>query len=250
MLLANIYNKPTFRVTNNFRKIISLLLPYLLSGLIVLSCYLVANYRHSRAHWLGGSPDEAWSYLEMRTLNTGDVLCFIKTKSNYFYYTVILIYAFTMVSVLAVYALALKRIAHEGETDRMAAEQMVVKLKKMALTFFTIGACWLFLIFAMKVPHIMFDWLFTIFKFLQSVVLLWVACGHELIKLWRSRTRTRIYKACLRIFDKYLRQPIYNLLQVKESDLGRNVVMLDSPDTSSTRSSKASSLTVVTRDSL
>lgn len=167
-------------------KIFDLLIPYLISGFIVFICFLVTRFGHSKAHWLGGHPDEKWSYLEMRTLNTGEVLCFIKTQSHYFNYTVILIYGLTMLSVIAVYLLAIKRIWYHGEADRMHDEEVrVMKMKKMGLTFFTIGVCWLFLILAMTFQHIVFDWIFRVFKFGQSLVLLWVACGHDFHKLYR-----------------------------------------------------------------
>merc|ERR1739848_861600 len=121
-------------------------------------------------NFLAGGISSPRSYLDMRTLTTGETLCFLQGHS--FTYGIMVPY-FMMISILlGSYAFICFRIVNTSGVDMSKQQQQAGDAKKMLVLFFTTGVCWLFLILPMlQVTGFWMDYLFTVMKGAQSIAL-------------------------------------------------------------------------------
>ena len=177
VMLAAIFMKSWFMMKKWYSKFVILVWPHLLSAIIVLICMRIAKNRGD-GYYYGGLESKK-SYLRMKTLlNTGDTLCFV--QGDYFDFGLILPYGLAMGAVLLSYLFSAKSIIYDHAESDLGANIDKAKnnAKKLILLFFTIGMCWLFLIFSMvkETQSLGVDWTFTILKTLQAFVLFFICC--------------------------------------------------------------------------
>ena len=195
VMVFAIYGKSTFILEDSFRKILILILPYSLAGIIVLICLGVGK-SHGDEHYYGRrtAGNSKKNYLKkVKLQHSDDTLCFV--DGNFFDFAVILPYAIAMSSVITAYLLTIRKLRTHVDVDQdhgsLNIKNHVKNAKKLSILFFTIGGCWLFLILSITVEdrssNLAMAWLFAVFKFLQPVVLLAVVCGfgREIILLLR-----------------------------------------------------------------
>ena len=144
-------------------------MPYLLSSTLCLIQVLVIWKKYDLPYLYGGI-DSPHSYLDMRKLDSGSTVCFVRGYA--FWLGVVAPYAISMAFVIVAYASTIHRIRHTTTNDRCKIQNMKTEASKLFYIFFSIGVCWLFLAFSFTSRGLWSDYIFVIFKCLQSVVLL------------------------------------------------------------------------------
>ena len=148
-----------FRVfVKTWQKILILVMSPLLAAVIVIINYFSLNKEENKQEFYGGIFDAKKTYLQRRLLGNSDkTLCFVHSESYSFYYGLILFYAVSMGLVLITYLSSLHKFAlTEASSDNMKITEQKQTLIKSFLLFFTIGACWLFLILVMVFQEVVF----------------------------------------------------------------------------------------------
>ena len=184
VMVAALYEKSFFSKNKSYIKVIFLIWPYLLSAIVVLTCMKVAK-DYGDGYYYGGLESEK-SYLKMVTLEvTGDVLCFV--DGYFFDYGIILPYGLAMGTVIIAYIASMIGLYKHSPADQSKIDTARTNAKKLVLVFFSIGVCWLFLIISMsKNTSIAVDWIFSIFKAIQALVILWCVCAHKISQILKK----------------------------------------------------------------
>lgn len=137
--------------------------------------------------YLYGAISHPASYLDQRFLSSGKTVCFIKPGHSFWYGTFTFYFLAMFLSVLTFTILAFKLWLFPI-ADRPKYLESVQFLKKVCIQFFTVGICWLSLILTLTGASIFFDYIFIIFKFFQSMSILYIL-NENLVKKLKLRRR-------------------------------------------------------------
>ena len=157
--------------------LIELVLPYLISGVFV-GIAVGVSYSLGTGFFYGGEQNLS-SFLYMRTLNTGGTICFVQGYS--FWLGIILPYGVTMLSVILCYIYLFYKIYTYQEDELNKVQRLKQDCKKMFVLFFTIGVCWLLMVFSIRLELGKWsDWCFIFAKAGQMFVIAFTTYWHRI----------------------------------------------------------------------
>lgn len=139
-------------------------------------------------------PTDLNAYLHRKLLDTGDNLCFVQGYP--FWFSIITPFLLAMLLIFTSYIILTVKIHQTNTKGVIVYKDYYTEMKKLFVLFFTISACWIFMVFAASIDalngsDIVFDYIFVIFKGLQTIVL-WLVLNYKKILIWLNVRKNRI----------------------------------------------------------